>query len=67
MFIVGNEYRRRDIHAKYSGQQQGSICTPARFPLIFILQVKVVISLDTLMTGNLWIFFITQEKDKKVI
>lgn len=40
MFIVGNEYRRRDIHAKYGGQQQGGICTPARFPLIFIFTGK---------------------------
>lgn len=40
MFIIGNEYRRRDIHAKYGGQRQGGICTPAKFPLIFIFTGK---------------------------
>ncbi len=37
MFIPGQVYnRRKDIHAVYSGQQQGGICTPARHPFIFI-------------------------------
>lgn len=28
--------RRRDIHAVYSGQQQGGICTPSRHPLVIL-------------------------------
>lgn len=27
--------RRRDVHAVYGGQEQGGICTPSRFPVIF--------------------------------
>jgi len=35
-FEVGRIYsRRRDIHARFDGQQQGGISTPARFPVIF--------------------------------
>jgi hypothetical protein len=35
-FEVGRIYnRRRDIHARFGGQQQGGISTPARFPVIF--------------------------------
>lgn len=37
MFIPGKLYnRRKDIHNLYSGQQQGGISTPAKYPLIFI-------------------------------
>lgn len=36
MFIPGKVYRRRDIHAKYKGQQQGGISTPANYPIIMI-------------------------------
>lgn len=35
-FVVGQTYRRRDIHAKYGGQRQGGISTPARVPFVFI-------------------------------
>jgi 5-methylcytosine-specific restriction enzyme A len=35
-FEVGRTYnRRRDIHARYGGQMQGGISTPAAYPLIF--------------------------------
>lgn len=35
-FEVGRTYnRRQDIHARFGGQQQGGISTPARFPVIF--------------------------------
>jgi hypothetical protein len=34
-FEVGKIYnRRRDIHAKYRGQQQGGICTPQDYPVV---------------------------------
>ena len=37
MFTVGARYnRRRDIHARFGGQQQGGICTPANHPLLII-------------------------------
>lgn len=36
MFVQGTEYRRRDLHDKFGGQQQGGISTPARFPFIMI-------------------------------
>ena len=37
MFEVGHIYdRRRDIHAKYGGQQQGGISTPAGSQHIFL-------------------------------
>jgi 5-methylcytosine-specific restriction protein A len=37
-FEVGHTYnRRRDIHAKFSGQQQGGIITPSKHPLIFAI------------------------------
>lgn len=35
-FVIGKEYRRRDLHAEYGGQQQGGISTPARHPIIFL-------------------------------
>lgn len=28
--------RKRDIHAIYGGQEQGGICTPSKYPVIFI-------------------------------
>ncbi|MFX4301517.1 HNH endonuclease [Alicyclobacillus tolerans] len=36
MFIEGEEYRRRELHAKFGGQQQGGISIPTRFPFIMI-------------------------------
>lgn len=36
MFVQGQRYRRRELHAQYGGQQQGGISTPANFPIIFI-------------------------------
>ncbi len=37
MFKIGKTYNRRaDIHAKYAGQQQSGISTPAKYPFIFI-------------------------------
>ncbi len=36
MFEVGRVYRRRDIHAKYGGQEQGGISTPSDRPYIFL-------------------------------
>jgi 5-methylcytosine-specific restriction protein A len=35
-FIVGQVYRRRDLHQQYGGQQQGGISTPAASPTILI-------------------------------
>jgi 5-methylcytosine-specific restriction protein A len=36
-FEVGEVYdRRRDIHERYDGQQQGGISTPQRAPFIFL-------------------------------
>jgi 5-methylcytosine-specific restriction protein A len=36
MFVPGEFYRRRDLHAKYGGQRQGGISTPTRHPMIFL-------------------------------
>jgi 5-methylcytosine-specific restriction protein A len=36
MFNVGQEYRRRDIHALYGGQEQGGISTPSKHKMIFL-------------------------------
>jgi 5-methylcytosine-specific restriction enzyme A len=37
-FEVGRVYNRRaDIHAKYGGQQQGGIITPAEHAVVFII------------------------------
>jgi 5-methylcytosine-specific restriction protein A len=33
-FIKGQTYRRRDIHARFGGQRQGGISTPADHPVI---------------------------------
>ena len=35
-FVVGEIYRRRDIHNAYGGQMQGGISTPRDFPMIFL-------------------------------
>lgn len=39
-FQIGNEYRRRDLHAAFGGQEQGGISTPAQHPLIFLVTGK---------------------------
>src|SRR5262249_33093338 len=37
-FEIGHTYnRRRDIHSKFGGQQQGGIITPSKHPLIFAI------------------------------
>jgi 5-methylcytosine-specific restriction protein A len=37
MFEIGQVYnRRRDIHSKYGGQEQGGISTPKNWPNIFL-------------------------------
>ncbi len=36
MFVPGQIYRRRDIHAQYGGQQQGGISTPTSAKAIFL-------------------------------
>ena len=36
MFARGTIYRRRELHQKYGGQQQGGISTPAEHNLIFL-------------------------------
>lgn len=36
MFVQGQMYRRRDIHAGFGGQQQGGISTPRKFPLVLL-------------------------------
>ncbi|MCL5959625.1 MAG: HNH endonuclease [Chloroflexi bacterium] len=40
MFTIGKEYRRRDLHSAYRGQEQGGISTPAdgRFVMLFSSQ-----------------------------
>src|SRR4051794_37669584 len=35
-FTIGAEYRRRDLHATYSGQERGGISTPQDVPAIFL-------------------------------
>ena len=36
-FIVGHTYnRRRDIHARFGGQRQSGIVTPANWPILFL-------------------------------
>lgn len=35
-FIVGEVYKRTEIHDKYGGQRQGGISTPAKYPFIFL-------------------------------
>ncbi len=36
MFKKGEIYRRREIHEKYGGQEQGGISTPANYNMIFL-------------------------------
>jgi 5-methylcytosine-specific restriction protein A len=36
LFVVGQVYRRRDLHLTYGGQWQGGISTPSSSPLIFL-------------------------------
>jgi 5-methylcytosine-specific restriction enzyme A len=36
-FVVGQTYnRRRDIHARFGGQRQSGVVTPAKYPAVFI-------------------------------
>jgi len=38
LFVPEQIYnRRRDIHGKYGGQEQGGIITPAQHPLVFLV------------------------------
>ena len=36
MFEIGSSYRRRDLHARFGGQQQGGISTPKQHPLVLL-------------------------------
>lgn len=36
LFVPGQVYRRRDLHSRYGGQQQGGISTPSRHNLILL-------------------------------
>ena len=36
-FEIGRVYNRRDIHARFGGQQQGGIITPKDHPLVIII------------------------------
>lgn len=36
-FEVGRQYRRRDLHSQFGGQQQGGISTPANHPIILLV------------------------------
>jgi 5-methylcytosine-specific restriction enzyme A len=36
MLAEGKVYRRKDLHAKFGGQQQSGISTPSKFPIIMI-------------------------------
>lgn len=41
MFVVGELYnRRKDIHQKFGGQQQGGICTPSQHPYVILFTGK---------------------------
>lgn len=33
---IGREYRRKDLHAQFGGQQQSGISTPTKYPFIFL-------------------------------
>lgn len=37
VFSPGRVYRRRDLHAKFGGQRQGGISTPAKAPFILLI------------------------------
>lgn len=36
MFVIDQEYRRRDLHDENGGQRQGGISTPARHPIVLL-------------------------------
>ena len=36
MFEVGEVYRRRELHERYGGQEQGGISTPSKHPSIML-------------------------------
>lgn len=36
MFEVGEEYRRRELHERYGGQEQGGISTPSKHPFVML-------------------------------
>jgi 5-methylcytosine-specific restriction protein A len=36
MFEIGRVYRRRELHSKYGGQEQGGISTPAKYPMVIV-------------------------------
>ncbi len=36
MFVLGNTYKRSDLHQKYGGQEQGGISTPSRHSFIML-------------------------------
>ena len=40
MFVKGKSYFRRDLHARYGGQEQTGISTPSDYPLIFLFTSK---------------------------
>jgi len=40
MFIPGKVYRRRELHERYGGQEQGGISTPSRYPFIMLFTGK---------------------------
>jgi 5-methylcytosine-specific restriction enzyme A len=39
-FQVGEQYRRRDLHEKYGGQEQGGIATPSQHPFIMLFTAE---------------------------
>lgn len=41
LFTEGQEYRRRELHNQYGGQQQGGISTPKLQPFIFLFASKI--------------------------
>lgn len=44
MFVPGQIIRRRELHAKYGGQEQGGISTPAKYPFIMLFTAPSGIS-----------------------
>ena len=40
LFTVGQVYKRRELHAKFGGQQQGGIATPSRYPIILLFTAE---------------------------
>ena len=36
VFVIGQSYVRRDLHARYGGQTQGGVSTPASYPVILL-------------------------------